>query len=155
MVFLEVCIDCVAPIKSPQQLGLGLGLLKSGQAIRRLERGKLELGWVLGCLDGSRTVRRLKSDWSRGGVFYLGWRWLKLGRFEPYVDICEKLWLLDLRPLAAQLRLVPKEDPAWSEPNFCSGQKCPWFLFHIEAHLGLVLDWSLGWGEAEGGELRR
>ena len=102
--FLEVCIDCVAPIESPQELGL----LKSWQALGRLEGCKLELGSVLGGLDpgsrtwiwelgrldpGSRTLRRLKSDcWGWGGIWLL---WL-----ESDVYICEKLWLLQLRPLA-------------------------------------------------------
>ena len=80
-----------------------------------------------------------------------------MGRFESYVDICEKLWLPHLRlpnlVPADYLRLVAKEDSAGSEPNFFSGQKRPRFLFHIEAQLGLVLDRSLSWGEAEGVEL--
>ena len=50
---------------------------------------------------------------------------------------------------------MPKQDPAGSQPGFCSGEKRPRFLFHIEAQLGLVLDLRLSRGEFEEGELLR
>ena len=77
-----------------------------------------------------------------------------MGRFESYVDICEKLRLLQLRPLACAahlLRLVAKENPAGSELNFPARQKCPWLLFHVEPQLGMVLDSRSRLREGEGG----